>query len=257
MEDYLLNNNFILNYNFRTVDPRDYKLIVPQKINISSSNTFSLQSKVKTVLDQGQIGSCVSNTFSQYINMCTLNTVNISRLSHYYCGRAIKGDSSLIDSGLNIRQAAKIISQYGACSETDWPYNTALFNKLPPLSAFKSSLYFKKYSYSFLDQNIITFKSTLSNLNLPIIFGIRVYSSFMTNTVAKSGIVPIPNTTCESLKGGHCILMVGYNDNTQCFTCVNSWGTSWGQKGFFTIPYNYVTNPNLAFDFCVLQFIYK
>jgi len=254
--DYSLKSKFKLNYKFRLVDSRDYLLAVPQKISKTSLNSFSLQNKVKTVLDQDQIGACVSNAFSQYINICTNNSVNISRLSHYYCGRVIDHNSPLDDSGLDIRRAANIISKYGACSETEWPYNIALFNKLPQLSALQSSLYFKKYTYSFLAQNIITFKSTLSNLKLPILFGINIYSSFMTTLVAKSGKVPMPNVNTETLEGGHCIVMVGYNDNTQTFTCVNSWGSYWGQKGFFTIPYVYVMNPTLASDFCVLQFLY-
>lgn len=254
--DYSLKSKLKLNYKFRLVDSRDYKLEVPQTISKSSLANFSLQNKVKTVLDQGQLGSCVSNAFSQYINICTTNTVNISRLCHYYCGRSIEGDSSLDDSGLDIRQAASIITKYGACCESIWTYNILAFNQLPPLSVLKSSLYFKKYTYYFLAQNIITFKSTISNLKLPILFGINVYSSFMTASVAKSGKVPMPNVNTETLEGGHCIVMVGYNDNTQTFTCVNSWGSSWGQGGFFTIPYVYVMNPTLASDFCVLQFIY-
>ena len=248
-----------LNYTFRTPDIRDYQLSIPTNKSSTTNNSFSiytLQSKIKTVLDQGQLGSCVSNAFAQYINMCTNNNVRISRLCHYYCGRAIGGDSSLIDSGLNITQAAKIISKYGACSETNWPYIISNFNQLPSLSAFRSSLYFRRYSYSFLSQNINSIKTTLNTLKLPILFGICVYSSFMTNVVANTGIVPMPNTSEETLQGGHCILMVGYNDTTQVCICVNSWGIGWGQRGFFTIPYAYVLNPALASDFCVLQFVY-
>jgi hypothetical protein len=39
-------------------------------------------------------------------------------------------------------------------------------------------------------------------------------------------------------EGGHAILIVGWNDNTQSFTCKNSWGTNWGESGFFRISYN-------------------
>jgi C1A family cysteine protease len=82
---------------------------------------------------------------------------------------------------------------------------------------------------------------------------IMVYSSFMTNTVAKNGIVPMPNTQTETQEGGHCVCIVGYNDATQMFKCANSWGTSWGINGYFFLPYNYVINTALAGDLCIAQ----
>jgi C1A family cysteine protease len=246
----------LLNYKFQKVDSRDFKLkIIDEHIKATSSiDSFSLQPKIKTIYDQGDLGSCVSNAFAQYINMGTKNNIRISRLLHYYCGRAIEGDSSLEDNGLDIRQAASIIKKYGACNESVWSYDTSKFNSLPPLSVFKSSLLFKKYSYSFVNQNITSLTSVLYSQKLPIIFGISVYDSFY--DADTTGIVPMPDTTNETLQGGHCILMVGYNNATRRFTCVNSWGASWGNRGFFTIPYEYVLDPSLAADFCCLNFLY-
>ena len=48
---------------------------------------------------------------------------------------------------------------------------------------------------------------------------------------------------------------VGYDDFKKWFITMNSWGKSWGDKGFFYIPYDYLTNPNLASDFWVIQII--
>jgi C1A family cysteine protease len=53
----------------------------------------------------------------------------------------------------------------------------------------------------------------------------------------------------EKLLGGHAVMAVGYNDITQRFIVRNSWGIDWGKKGYFTIPYAYLTNRNLADDF--------
>ncbi len=242
-----------LNYKFQKKDIRDFKAVTSKGVIIDS---FSLRSKVRFVYDQESIGSCVSNAFAQYINICTTNNVKISRLLHYYCGRAIEGDSSLDDSGLQIRQAAKIIQKYGACSETTWPYDVSKFNQLPPLNVFKSSLFFRKYTYSFVDQQLDTLRSVLYTKKKPIIFGINVYDSFLTDTVAKTGIVPMPNLDIEQLLGGHCIVMIGFDNIKSQFICVNSWGSSWGSKGFFYLPYDYVLNPSFASDFCCLDFVY-
>ncbi len=37
---------------------------------------------------------------------------------------------------------------------------------------------------------------------------------------------------------GHAVLLVGYDDSQQCFRVKNSWGTSWGEGGYFRIAYN-------------------
>jgi C1A family cysteine protease len=40
-----------------------------------------------------------------------------------------------------------------------------------------------------------------------------------------------------TLQGGHCICCVGYDEARQAWICKNSWGTGWGEKGFFRIAY--------------------
>jgi C1A family cysteine protease len=42
--------------------------------------------------------------------------------------------------------------------------------------------------------------------------------------------------------GGHCVTTVGYNDNPGYWICKNSWGTSWGDRGFFKIGYGECAN---------------
>lgn len=37
--------------------------------------------------------------------------------------------------------------------------------------------------------------------------------------------------------GNHAICVVGYDDTQKCWICKNSWGTSWGEDGFFKIAY--------------------
>lgn len=37
--------------------------------------------------------------------------------------------------------------------------------------------------------------------------------------------------------GGHCVAIVGYNDNPGYWICKNSWGNGWGDQGYFNIAY--------------------
>ena len=65
--------------------------------------------------------------------------------------------------------------------------------------------------------------------------------------VAKTGVLNMPQKG-ERVVGGHAVLAVGYDDSTRRFFVRNSWGSGWGMKGYFTMPYDYVTNQNLADD---------
>jgi len=42
------------------------------------------------------------------------------------------------------------------------------------------------------------------------------------------------------LAGGHCICIVGYDDDEDYWIGKNSWGTNWGEDGFFRIAYGQV-----------------
>lgn len=94
-------------------------------------------------------------------------------------------------------------------------------------------------------------KQTLAT-GYPFVFGFSVYESFESHTVAKTGIVPMPNKT-EHLLGGHAVMAVGYDDNKQTFIVRNSWGTTWGNQGYCYMPYDYLSNPTLASDFWTVR----
>ncbi len=48
---------------------------------------------------------------------------------------------------------------------------------------------------------------------------------------------------------------MGYDNANRMFLIQNSWGTGWGQKGFFWMPYDFMVNPRLASDFWVVRLV--
>jgi C1A family cysteine protease len=86
----------------------------------------------------------------------------------------------------------------------------------------------------------------------PFAFGMTVYDSFEGDEVAKTGVVQMPSPD-EQVVGGHAVLVVGYDDSQQIFIVRNSWGSEWGMGGYFTLPYAYIVNPDLASDFWTLR----
>jgi C1A family cysteine protease len=88
----------------------------------------------------------------------------------------------------------------------------------------------------------------------PFVFGFTVYDAFESQEVAKTGVLNMPGPK-EKVQGGHAVLAVGYDDATQRFAVRNSWGKDWGIKGYFTIPYSYLTTTNLADDFWTIRIL--
>jgi C1A family cysteine protease len=86
----------------------------------------------------------------------------------------------------------------------------------------------------------------------PFVFGFSVYESFESSAVAQSGIANLPRPS-ERLVGGHAVCAVGYDQSEGRFLVRNSWGAQWGMGGYFTMPYQYLTDPMLAADFWTIR----
>jgi C1A family cysteine protease len=72
--------------------------------------------------------------------------------------------------------------------------------------------------------------------------------------VANSGILNLPAKK-EKVVGGHAVMAVGYDDAAKRFIVRNSWGTRWGQNGYFTMPYGYLLNEGLSDDFWTILLV--
>jgi C1A family cysteine protease len=59
----------------------------------------------------------------------------------------------------------------------------------------------------------------------------------------------MPDLTSEHVQGGHAVLVVGFDDGQRRFIMRNSWGTDWGMRGYFTMPYAYLIDRQLSSDF--------
>jgi C1A family cysteine protease len=169
-----------------------------------------------------------------------------SRLFIYYNERVIEGTVTS-DSGAQIRDGIKTINKQGVCPEADWPYDIAKFAVKPPASAYQVAAKNESVNYQRISRMLAQMKGCLAE-GYPWAFGFTVYSSFESQTVAQTGMVPIPSPG-EQVMGGHAVLCVGYDDSQQRFIARNSWGPGWGIKGYFMMPYAYLLDENLSDDF--------
>jgi C1A family cysteine protease len=72
----------------------------------------------------------------------------------------------------------------------------------------------------------------------PVVTGVTLYASLMTDEVRKTGRLPLPGPP-ESVLGGHALCIVGYDDQPQLFKARNSWGLQWGDRNYAYVPYAY------------------
>lgn len=211
------------------------------------------------IFDQLSLGACTANSISFLLGFNILNkheahaakaSLPFSRLFIYYNERDIEGTISQ-DSGAEIRDGIKSVAAQGSCSEKVCKYDITRFARKPTKTAFSSAIKHKALTYERLDS---TNKAALVDClahGFPFTFGFTVYDSFMSDAVAKTGVVPMPGPK-EQVQGGHAVTCVGYDLPTDRFIVANSWGEGWGDKGYFTIPAAYLTNTNLADDFWMI-----
>jgi C1A family cysteine protease len=207
------------------------------------------------VYDQGELGSCTANALAalfQFVDQRTTQTSFMpSRLFIYYNERVIE-DCVLYDSGAQLRDGITAIVKQGVCVESQWPYDPVKFTTQPSTDCYTQALFHQATVYLRIDNTKIgDIKSCLAQ-GFPIAAGFTVYSAFESDTVSKTGILSLPQST-EQILGGHAILIVGYDDTKQVFIVRNSWGTDWGDRGYFYAPYTYFTNSDLATDFWTIR----
>lgn len=238
-------------------DHRDHLYSAP-RLPTSLPPKVDLRPSMPPVYDQGQLGSCTGNAIAGAIHYGRRKQglrpdFPPSRLFIYYNERFME-NSVNEDAGAMIRDGIKSVATVGVPPEVpDWPYDIAKFAKKPPATAYKNALPHKSLAYQRLVNSLQQMKGCLAT-GYPFVFGFSVYEGFESDAVYKTGQLNMPASS-EVLLGGHAVLAVGYDDSVQRFTVRNSYGPRWGVKGYFTIPYAYLMDSNLADDFWTIRVV--
>jgi C1A family cysteine protease len=218
---------------------------MPRKVDLSPG--------CSPVEDQGQLGSCTANALVGNLEFLYLKAghavTDLSRLFVYYNERAMEGTINE-DAGAMIRDGVKSLVNLGVCAEKKWPYSIAKFTAKPPAACYKDGANHQVISY----HRILTLQQMRQCLaeGYPFVFGFSVYEGFESAAVAKTGKLNLPKKGEKQL-GGHAVCAVGYDDASKRILVRNSWGADWGLKGYFTIPYDYISNTNLADDLWTIR----
>lgn len=189
------------------------------------------------VKDQSSCGSCVAfgvaATLEARINIAckrpNLNK-NLSEAHLFYCGCG-----NCCGTGWNFPPALDFCKNTGIGLETGFPYTPGNQQCKSGISSYLKITDWKSVLTTADRKNILATKG-------PVVGGMAVYSDFFSYT---SGVY---RHASGGLSGYHAISVVGYDDDQKCWICKNSWGTNWGDNGWFKIGYGEcMIDTNFAF----------
>lgn len=234
-----------------------YKRIRPDVKSYSLPSIFSLRSDMPPIMDQGEVSSCTAcciSTALMYNRMKTKEKPYFrpSVLFIYYNERVEVGEVNS-DAGSEIRIGIKSVNKIGFCDEKYWKYDQKKWKAKPSDRAYSNAALYKTHQYYRLDNsNIDELKACLYS-GFPFVFGYTCYDN-ETEADENGGFIPMPLTTSKTTDG-HAMTCCGYDDDKKVFIIHNSWGTEVGDKGYYYLPYDYMTSTDLSDDFWTIRSI--
>ena len=192
------------------------------------------QNFITSIKNQGSCGSCVAfgtvaavESRMKILRNDPAYVVDHSEAHLFYCHA--RAESRNCSNGWWPDKALEAYKNTGVCDEACYPYTAGDQNCTGRCADWQNRV--TKVSAYTNVTNIAAIKEWLSTKG-PMIACYTVYSDF---SAYSNGIYR--KTANATVRGGHCVSCIGYNDAQQFWICKNSWGPNWGEGGFFRIGY--------------------
>lgn len=215
---------------------------------LESQYSLELPDKIK---DQGSVGSCVAHATSSVFEH--LNKHHNGTYQEFSTGFIYGNKPDHTSIGMCLRDALKLLNNYGDVFESDFPYNLEIpdiFNKIDEVG--NNNLIFlannhKELKQYFQLQTPYDIKCNIKKYGYtPIVIPIRADSQVNYDFIDLDPVTHVCKdytaTWIEgtgTIKGYHCVYLYGWDDKLQCWLMANSWGTGWGKDGHCYLPYSF------------------
>jgi C1A family cysteine protease len=207
------------------------------------------------VYDQLHLNSCSANALAaalrfDEIRMGHAGQREPSRLFIYYNERVL-ANVVAHDAPVSLRDGYRTIAKNGACPEVMWPYDPRRFRREPTPPCYRAARRRRAIQYYRIRRAVSQLRECLAE-GRPFVLAVAVHKSMMSRRVKGTGIVPLP-TRRDPMVGGHAVLAVGYEHAQRRFIFRNSWGSTWGDRGYGYLPYAFIASPSLTWDFWTMR----
>ena len=187
------------------------------------------------VKNQASCGSCYSfatcGAYESWYKAKTGATVDLSEQDFMMKAKQIDGNGNGGCNGWWLDTSMNLLKNYGVTSETNCPYKGYEANCATTGNQYKISAWGSTNEST----DVAVIKNAIYKYGA-LLCGFAVYSDF---SYYGSGVY---RYSYGYLRGYHAVLLVGYDDAKQAFKVKNSWGTGWGENGYFWIGYDQMTN---------------
>jgi hypothetical protein len=205
------------------------------------------------IKNQNQLGSCTGHAFASSLEWIFRKYLKKSPILSplYIYAKELMADGNFPqDDGSDGVTGCNVVIVNGACEDALYPDASQKIMKPTPEMDANAAQYRVGAFHGIAGTQVA--KSVLGDpVPWPIQLGFNVAASFESDQVARTGIYnPQPN---EQIVGGHEVKLSGYDlgptpsirpkECPPAFLIQNSWGTSWGLKGYVWFSIGVLDDP--------------
>lgn len=227
-------------------DKRDTPKLVKHSRVPDRFNLFAYAGKP---YQQGKIGSCTGQTLAKCEEVMKRRIapnprgpVQLASPLFTYALAREKANWPDHDNGAFLRDVLKVSTKIGVLAEDLYTGKNS-WQQRPTQAELSLGHHGRIKGYeriSVLDQDPVNdMRIVLAEENLPILIGVRLFDGVYGSKTTRSGLIEMPGESSRQI-GGHAMALLGYDDQLQLFSGMNSWGDEWGDDGKFYLPYDYV-----------------
>lgn len=242
---------------YETLEARhwDFESRLMGRMKLTTGGDVDLRPFTSPRHNQGRTGSCVAQSVVKALEIKRIMKhghdahVDLSVIALYYLARQLMFPvRTEHDNGTHISLACDALRRFGVCPEDAWPWDMDLLFKPPSLMALRKAYmgriesFYKIRSAFKLRADLVANCLRAGN---PVVFGTNVGSQW--DGYRKGVIGPTSN---DDRRGRHATCIVGVEGDN--FIVENSWGTRWGDDGFYLGSADLINHPTSA-DFWVIQ----